>query len=672
MSITDTPVSYHSSLAQGGMHQTAPQGRYALDARGFESITLENGETAQIPRPSAADLEEPLHVAITGTPEKTTGYMRLIMAGAMARHIFRDLGDTFVGFDNLENLLHRATKAVGLDWLANVIIPIRSEQLDSVYNFFEAAIQENVAPENLSQFNEEGYRKVLGIFRAAGRVEDTHKSIADMYDSFIKTIKEPVCELNIETVKDILGIQGDLPTNRTYEEILNDVIKMDNYRAKEGADMRLAARQQRHTYNTIEDTLNAELKKNQAGHIFDAGLASIITVLTVKYGVDVYKDMHRSFAEAIAYEDKNYDARKKPSEVNLGDIFHSDNKIIQETCDSYVQKNVVRAAACLAFMGRFVSKAFGDEHQWLAHVPFGGLALGGMGVLMLTEVMRKDSSIFNDVIDLIDNKLNPRRGMAANIDGSDLWDLCQKYYLNNDPKKMFQDATHNDQQDGGKWVSARAVCDRMAEMMNHTYKYKNVNISQDDPIAQVDQEIIGRLEYFTLPKFIYLLGHDMIDFNHPATSLACAEIANTYSVQAAKRFWHLVMDEGVSLHDALGDYVVDLSKTLGHGDSEIDAISARAPLYRKAMIENFLEKNPDIKEKYSALLDVKEAMEQQGRTSELRQSAETLQKEIRILMNESQARANIEGDIESPNTAVNNVVPYKRVIMNPELAHSII
>ena len=588
--------------------------RYSYDARSFEQIELNNGKLLNIARPSATDLEQPLHMEMTGTPKKITDWMRYILAGAMMRQLFKATGEivhNFDGFPEDGNLIGRFVNSA-LDLLGDKTNI--NNKIDSIESLFNNAITDNLP--NLSSLrNNEDYKEVIKTIQSIGKNRNPDKFLEEVYSEF----------------KDIT----------------------------DGLGKNLAKKH-------IVDEIGDGLKKNQGGKIFDTGLGAITSAITVGYAWNVRGEMMRCFAEAIAYEDKQYNERKKPSEINIIDLFTSDNKIIQETCHNYIGKNILRSVVSLSFFGRWLGDAAGEKFPWFKNISFGEINLGALGILMATEMLRKDSSIFDDIVEMRDHKLNPQKGIAASIDGSDLFDLYQKYCIKNAPDKIFKDATRNDYGDEGRWESARVIFDRMAEMMNHTYKYKDTNVNKDDPVAQIEQEITSRIEYFTLPKFIYLLGHDMVDFDKPELTLACAEIANTYSVQAAKQFYNMVTLEQVPLADALEHYVVDLRKTLGRVNPEIDKVSDVAPIYKNGILENFLIKNPDIHEKYDELIEIRDAIKREGKTPALINKSNIIIEDVKSLLNQRQSHINgdeveTKNNIGTPDKSVNNIVKFERM-----------
>jgi hypothetical protein len=92
--------------------------------------------------------------------------------------------------------------------------------------------------------------------------------------------------------------------------------------------------------------------------------------------------------------------------------------------------------------------------------------------------------------------------------------------------------------------------------MNLTYAYKHRSVI--DP----DTGHVVRQANFALPKFIYLLGHDLIDVRRPEETLATIEIANHYGIPAVK----------------------EMRQMLASGNS-LDQINARFPIMPQAAVK---------------------------------------------------------------------------------------
>ncbi|MEJ0009185.1 MAG: hypothetical protein WDN72_00725 [Alphaproteobacteria bacterium] len=79
--------------------------------------------------------------------------------------------------------------------------------------------------------------------------------------------------------------------------------------------------------------------------------------------------------------------------------------------------------------------------------------------------------------------------------------------------------------------------------MNHTYAYKH-NVAIGD-MGRPDAD-------FALPKFIYLLGHDLIRPRHPEETMLTLNIANQYGIPAVQEMQRMLASgeklEQVALH----------------------------------------------------------------------------------------------------------------------------
>jgi len=89
--------------------------RYNYDARSFEQVPLSNGKTINIARPSATDLEQTLHMEMTGTPKTITDWTRYVVAILTMRHGSRALVgalNKFDGFPEHDNIFSKAIKSI--------------------------------------------------------------------------------------------------------------------------------------------------------------------------------------------------------------------------------------------------------------------------------------------------------------------------------------------------------------------------------------------------------------------------------------------------------------------------------------------------------------------------------------------------------------------------------
>lgn len=257
---------------------------------------------------------------------------------------------------------------------------------------------------------------------------------------------------------------------------------------------------------------NTELNEMEAAAYAGAiGLGS--GYLSYRYSKMVKSDIQNIFCEAVAYE-----KGKAPGEITFNDIKASDNAIVQRTVQNYREKFFSRIGSDALF---FVAAA-------LRHAHLTDLFLGFKGVQIFADTWKRKTTMFEDLTSFINNKINPRNGLGQAISVGEVFDLYQHYAEAFQPNKMFSNVLERGTGEGARWAQAQPIFQRMTELMNLTYAYKHS--SKLDPktghaVHQAD---------FALPKFIYLLGHDLIDVSKPQQTLATIEVANRYGIGAVK------------------------------------------------------------------------------------------------------------------------------------------
>ncbi len=368
--------------------------------------------------------------------------------------------------------------------------------------------------------------------------------------------------------------------------------------------------------------LKKDVTDNIRGKAFDASIGLAMAAATTYYTNRVLKDIVETYAETVAHE-----LYKDPKEVNAWDVFRSENKIVKETCSTFLGKTAFRYATDALSFGRFVTDApfvrdavanieiplfknvtGKDVLDAMQGMKFGDAAMGIKGLTLLSETQRKHTSFFIDLTDLIDNKINPQKGLGDPINASNLLDLYQKYELNNDPEKVFSDATRHDTQDDAKWRTANVIFSRMAELMNETYKYKHGFNKELTEEQQLEKDVLSSKRHFALPKFIYLLGNDLIDPGKPEQTLAYAEVANSWSIQDVKILRHEIEVKGTPLHVALQSHPVDIEATLGNRTPpELVQVSRLARMVDQALVEEGISKDPEFKELHKEIIDKQRA-----------------------------------------------------------------
>jgi hypothetical protein len=289
------------------------------------------------------------------------------------------------------------------------------------------------------------------------------------------------------------------------------------------------------------------LRKEMRDRILDSHYDNLLgvgsAVITGMYAMRVKTDIWHAFAETVAYENG-----KNPRDITFRDIMNSDNSIARATVSNFIHKTMGRLATDAIFFGR-----------QLAHVPglpaglktfnFGELAIGAKGYFLLRDILAKQTTFFEDLTQLIDRKLNPIKGIGEPISASDVIDLYQKYAMKHNKDAAFKDATIRERRDGVEWPKAERLFSRIADLMNQTYKYKHSSI---DHVSYESRELQATSD-FALPKFLYLLGHGLLDSRRPEQSLAYVELANKQGMDAVRNVQQQT-ERGTSLIEALRPY----------------------------------------------------------------------------------------------------------------------
>lgn len=241
------------------------------------------------------------------------------------------------------------------------------------------------------------------------------------------------------------------------------------------------------------------------------GLGSL--ALSASYSRTVYNDIKNIFSEAVALE-----TGKSPADIKRQDLSQSDNRIVQKTMNNFWKRSLKRIGTDLLF---FPVATLRSMH-WV------DVMVGAKAGQAFGETWKRKTTMFEDLITFINNKINPRNGLGQAINVGEIFDIYQHYNEAFNPQKMFTNVLESGTGEGARWAQSQPIFERMTQLMNLTYAYKHS--SKIDPttghaIQQAD---------FALPKFIYLLGHDLIDVNQPDKTMATIEIANRFGIPAVK------------------------------------------------------------------------------------------------------------------------------------------
>ncbi len=254
--------------------------------------------------------------------------------------------------------------------------------------------------------------------------------------------------------------------------------------------------------------------------------------LSYRYSQMVKSDIQNIFGEAVAYEND-----KPARSITFEDIRRSDNRMVQRTVENHGSKLRGRLATDGLFLGAAA----------LRSGPLTDFFLGLKGVQIFADTWKRKTTMFEDLITFINNKINPRNGLGQAISVGDIFDLYQHYAEAFNPDRMFKNVVERGTGEGVLWAKNQAIFQRITELMNLTYAYKHRSVidpATGHAVHQAD---------FALPKFIYLLGHDLIDIHKPEETLARIEIANQYGIPAVKEM-QTALAHGTALSEILQRY----------------------------------------------------------------------------------------------------------------------
>ncbi len=259
--------------------------------------------------------------------------------------------------------------------------------------------------------------------------------------------------------------------------------------------------------------------------------------LSYRYSRMVKSDIQNIFSEAVAYE------KDKPvSAITFDDIKESDNHIVQRTVENHRSKLRSRLGTDAMFFGAAVLRS--------AHIT--DFLLGIKGLQIFSDTWKRKTTMFEDLITFINNKINPRNGLGQAITVGEIFDLYQHYSEMFAPTKMFHNVLERSTEEGARWAQSQPIFQRITELMNLTYAYKHSSVIDPTTGRAVPQAD------FALPKFIYLLGHDLIDVNQPQQTLVTIEIANRFGIGAVKEM-QVMLKNGGTLEDIVQRFPVPLA-----------------------------------------------------------------------------------------------------------------
>jgi hypothetical protein len=266
----------------------------------------------------------------------------------------------------------------------------------------------------------------------------------------------------------------------------------------------------------------------RGAHVYNASMGVGSLALTLSYNKMVRRDMFNLFSEAVAYE-----SGKNPEDISYSDLQHSENRIVARTVEISRHKTFRRLATdALFFITPLLRLAPPLRSALSKEGPIealGDAALGIKGLQLFGETWKREPTLFEHVAALVNSKINPKNGLGQPLSIGEVFDLYQHYHFEFTPQKAFHNVLDNNSQEAQIWAGGKVVFDRITELLNLTYSYKHatsVDAATGTPQRDAD---------FALPKFLYLLGHDLIDPTRPEQTMLYIEAANRYGMSAVKQ-----------------------------------------------------------------------------------------------------------------------------------------
>lgn len=243
-------------------------------------------------------------------------------------------------------------------------------------------------------------------------------------------------------------------------------------------------------------------------HAYSGIVGLFMSGVTSFYAYRTYQDMKSIFQEPLAWE-----FGKQPEEVTVRDFRRSKNTIIRQTVDNYIKYNLRRFGVNSSFFLPFVFKGFFKKHN--LHPETGvDMGIGFNAMYLFSDVLSRKMTPFEELQQLIDRKVNHTDRYGDVVTAYDLLDVYERHAPRG-PIDSFLEYRGKPE-----WEQVVRIFERMADLMNQTYHNAT-------PREKAD---------FGFPKFVYLVGNDMIDPRHMDLSLAGIEIANRDGIPAAIRF----------------------------------------------------------------------------------------------------------------------------------------
>lgn len=303
---------------------------------------------------------------------------------------------------------------------------------------------------------------------------------------------------------------------------------------------------------------------NTSERAFDAMAGTWMMFVTGFFALRTERDMHSLFSEVLAYE---FD--KKREDVNIWDFLNSKNPMVEVAKNNFVKYNGLRIAVNGLF---FTSFAPGESKlaKILREEPSVDLGVGANNMYLVSEILGRSRTFFENLQSLVDSKLSTKNSLGEPVQAQDLMRLYQSNAADNDKENVMDAKTHPE-----VIKNSRKLFERMAELMNTTYLNKQY----------------GEENNFTLPKFLYLLGFNLIQPKDIKKSMVYVEVANTYGIGVLKDVVQEVKD-GTNIDQIIDKYHVNMSAMnellVGETDKKPAAVRTNLPNHQASFASRFV------------------------------------------------------------------------------------
>lgn len=458
----------------------------------------------------------PPHINTTAPlGQRQGGYSQGVATGLFLRYFFEALGDfkytpTKLLATKYEDIVKQKAKEKGDDLIQRTLREHRSD-LASIDQWIAEDIKQGVW-KNIPKNSLSSSESLMDT--ASQRVQEILRPTFKKNESVMADIKGVFAKLGSQDAtgrsKDILRDIYSTLYRTVAKQVENGAVKAEELTGEYVTSQKL--RISTSGKEGLRDLVRPNIAKDMRSSFYDYGMGGYSVALTSAYAGKVVVDMKRLFSEVVAYElDKN------PEDVSTADIWKSNNGVVQETWKKWGTRNMLRLATDGIFFGRLLKP----------NVEFGKFGLVSKGLLIMQDLWYRRLTTFEKLTSFVESTIKPEDGLGTPVTSEKLVDLFQSFTVHNRPDMSFQSIVGNNASEEVRWDYARQIFDRMAELMNQSYSYKH-DVRYDEnfqPLAQSN---------FTLPAFIFMLGHDMIDPNNPNFTMARIEIASEYGVRAMK------------------------------------------------------------------------------------------------------------------------------------------